>query len=153
MRQLVLLLACLVLALALPAAASDQQLAPHAPEKLLSNAVPPPADPEVLRQGGDTIADAVAATIPCSTTGSTVGYNDDYDEDCPYVGYTADVVYSLTPEFDLLVDIDLCGSSYDTKVYVYDEDFGVIACNDDFYGGEPCGAYVSKIEGAAKQTA
>ncbi len=44
------------------------------------------------------------------------------------------------------VDIDLCCSSYDTKVYVYDAGLNLIACNDDFYFGAPCGVYVSKLE-------
>ncbi len=35
----------------------------------------------------------------------------------------------------------MLGSTYDTKIYVYDEDFQLIACNDDWYPD-----YVSKIE-------
>ena len=48
------------------------------------------------------------------------------------------------PIADVAVDIDLLGSTYDTKVYVYDEDLALVACNDDFYPD-----YVSKIENVA----
>ena len=50
------------------------------------------------------------------------------------------------------VDIDLCGSSFDTKVYVYENSAtpgNPYACNDDFYTDSICGIYVSKIEGVA----
>jgi len=102
----------------------------------------PDPDPRVIRQGGDTVADAVAITMPHVGTGSTVGYTDDYDEVCPYGGSTSpDVVYTLTPAADRLVSIDLQGSDYDTKVYVYDQDLALVACNDDFYPD-----YVSRID-------
>jgi len=95
------------------------------------------------RQGGDTIADAVPLTLPViGLTGSTVGYTDDYDEVCPWPGSTSpDVVYSLELSWGLGVEIDLWGSTYDTKVYVYDEDLNLVACNDDYYSN-----YVSKID-------
>ena len=94
------------------------------------------------RQGGDTILDATPISVPGNDSGTTAGYNDDYDEVCPYSGSTApDVVYTTTPAADVLVDIDLLGSTYDTKLYVYDENLALIACNDDFYPD-----YVSKLE-------
>jgi hypothetical protein len=94
------------------------------------------------RQGGDTILDAVMVTLPVvNGTGTTVGYMDDYDEVCPYIGSTSpDVVYSFMGDGQG-VDIDLFGSAYDTKVYVYDESLALIACNDDFYSD-----WTSKIE-------
>ena len=65
----------------------------------------------------------------------------------PYSRSTApDVVYKLQVTSDVLVDIDLCGSGYDTKVYVYREDLALVACNDDSYFDGLCGVYVSKIE-------
>ena len=106
----------------------------------------PPVDPAVIRQGGDTIADAVPIPIPYTGTGTTVGYANDYDEMCPYGGWGPDVVYVITPDTDLVLDIDLCGSDYDTKLLVYDQNLDLVACNDDYYGGPPCGAFVSKIE-------
>lgn len=116
---------------------------------------PPKSDPIVPdnpvnpdRQGGDTIFDAtVIPGVPYSNAGTTLGYLDDYDEICPYSGSTsADVVYSYTPAAAENVDIDLCGSSYDTKLYVYDAGLALVACNDDFYFDDVCGVYVSKLE-------
>ena len=104
--------------------------------------------PAIPKQGGDTIGDAaVIPGLPYSNTGTTAGYNNDYDEACPYTGSTSpDVVYSFTPDSDVDVDVDLCGSSYDTKLYIYDSDLNRIACNDDAYFDDDCGVYVSKIE-------
>ena len=106
--------------------------------------------PAVPKQGGDTIFNATFIFgLPYSDTGTTDGYLDDYDEICPYDGSTSpDVVYRFTPDSDVLIDVDLCGSDYDTKTYIYDVDLNVIACNDDYYNGDPCGVYVSKIEDA-----
>jgi len=118
--------------------------------------VPPKAEPQVApnvpgtRQGGDTIADAVPIDLdsgPVSLNGTTSGYTDDYDEVCPYTGSTSpDVVYALSSSWDTVIDIDMCGSSYDTKIYVYDEALNLVACNDDFYVDDICGMYVSRIE-------
>ncbi len=103
-------------------------------------------------QAGDTILTAFAATIPGTYTGTTVGYNNNYDEICPYTGSTApDVVYRLQPAADIRVDIDLCYSSYDTKVYMYDQNLNLVACNDDFYWATPCFTYSSKLEGVSLQ--
>lgn len=102
------------------------------------------------RQGGDTIASAtVIGSLPFSDTGSTAGYANNYDEVCPYTGSTApDVVYSYYASAAAAITIDLCASSYDTKVYVYQDAQGnVIACSDD----ASCGysGYQSKVEGVA----
>lgn len=108
--------------------------------------------PAVPRQGGDTIANAtVVPGLPYSYAGTTFGYVNDYDEACPYTGSTSpDVVYCFTSEDDVSIDVDLCGSGYDTKVYIYDEELNLIDCNDDaYFAGDPCGVYVSKIENAA----
>lgn len=86
------------------------------------------------RTGGDTIADAVPIpALPFGDTGNTCGYANDYDEVCPYTGSTSpDVVYSWYSDAYAHVDIDLCASSYDTKVYVYENGpNNLIACNDD----------------------
>jgi hypothetical protein len=125
--------------LALVGSAMAFDLGNNAGEKPIVNYPPNvPGD----RQGGDTILDAVLIGIPGSDSGTTAGYNDDYDEVCPYSGSTApDVVYTATPAADVLVDIDLLGSTYDTKLYVYDENLALVACNDDFYPD-----YVSKLE-------
>jgi hypothetical protein len=105
-----------------------------------------------LLQGGENIASAVVLNgpLPVSVSGTTAGFQDDYDEACPYPGSEApDVVYAYTPSSSMLVDIDLCGSAYDTKVFVYENAAtpGIpYGCNDDYYFDLPCGMYVSKIE-------
>jgi len=105
--------------------------------------------PAVPKQGGDTIFNAtVIPGLPYTDSGITCGYINDYDETCPYTGSTsADVVYSFTPACNMMVPVDLCFSSYDTKVYVYENSQGnLIACNDDFYVGPPCYEYSSMLE-------
>jgi hypothetical protein len=90
------------------------------------------------KQGGDDCASAtVIASLPYSDVGTTAGYTNDYDEVCPYSGSTSpDVVYSYTPSSNVVVNIDLYGSLYDTKLYVYQGTCGnayLVACNDDYY--------------------
>jgi hypothetical protein len=107
--------------------------------------------PDPLRQGGDTIATATyIPALPYYDSGTTTGYVDNYDAVCPYTGATApDVVYKYVAAATGPIDIDLCGSTYDTKLYVYDAALNEIACNDDFYFGDPCGIYVSRLESVA----
>jgi hypothetical protein len=93
--------------------------------------------------GGEACGSAtVIAGLPYTDTGDTTGAVDDYNEVCPFTETGApDVVYSYTPAADVFVDIDLCSSIMDTKVYVYEDScplFGApgspIACNDDACG-------------------
>jgi hypothetical protein len=100
------------------------------------------------RQAGDTIADAVAIpALPFTGSGTTVGYTNDFDEVCPFTGSLApDVVYSFTPATGVVAEIDLCGSSYDTKLYVYDADLQLLACNDD-YVSPYCTVLRSRLDG------
>jgi hypothetical protein len=138
----------LVAALALPAAAE------LSPAKPTAHHPAPPPNPELIRQGGDTIADAVPLEIPTwGMTGTTTGYTDDYELPYPFGGGTApDVVYSIVPDEDMLLDLDLCQSSYDTKVWIWDAGMGLppVAWNDDFYVNDPdCGNWTSKIERAS----
>ena len=117
--------------------------------------------PSNTRQGGDTVDDATVVTeLPTSLEGTTSGYTDDYDEACPYTGATApDVVYSITPESDMAVNMSLCYSSYDTKLYVYENAAGTLAvttdgadaCADDAYppGVDDCTIWTSYIEGVS----
>ncbi len=142
MRKVLVL--ALVLGLVGVAAAND--LGNQAPVK--SPQSYPENIPNPERQGGDTIASAtVIPALPYNDSGTTVGYVDDYDEICPYSGATApDVVYKYVATSTQPVNIDLCGTAYDSKLYVYDGGLNLVACNDDFYFGAPCGTYVSKLE-------
>ena len=102
------------------------------------------------RQGGDVIESAMPiAELPFTDSGTTIGYSDDYDATCPTDDIGPDVCYRYVPPHDMVVSIDLCGSNYDTKVYVLDENESLVVCNDDYYGfGDVCGTYVSRIEEA-----
>lgn len=94
--------------------------------------------------GGDTCATAtVISSLPYSDTGTTFGAADDYDEICPFDAPAApDVVYSYTPASDIAIGVSLCDSSYDTKLYIYQDTCGSyqsgtqIACNDDSCGSD-----------------
>jgi hypothetical protein len=102
-------------------------------EKALLN-VPGNPNPVIVNVGGDTIGSAVAiAGVPYSDSGNTCSYAHNYDEVCPWNAPGApDVVYSISPGADVSVNIDLCTSLFDTKVYVYDGGVGnLVACNDD----------------------
>jgi hypothetical protein len=103
----------------------------------------PDPQPQV---GGEDISTAVNIPgLPYNDGGNTCGFLDNYDAVCPYTGSTApDVVYAFSPGTDISVDIDLCQSFYDTKVFVYENsDANLIACNDDFSG---CPNFTSRIE-------
>jgi hypothetical protein len=134
----------LVLVSATAAAAHDTGNAP--PPKAMT--IGAPNIPGSNRQGGDTIATALPIPgLPFNDTGTTAGYGGDYDEECPWDNSDApDVVYSYATSVPVHITIDLCGSEYDTKTYVYDSALNVVACNDDFYMDELCGRYVSKLE-------
>jgi len=109
------------------------------------------------REGGETIASAIPIpSLPFWDSGNTSDNIDDYDEDCGQgTSISPDVVYSYSPTEFQRVDIDLCGSGYDTKVYVYRQNASTLwNCNDDFYGpGDPCGAFRSKLENVAMYSA
>jgi hypothetical protein len=88
-----------------------------------------------VRVQGDTVADPfIIGALPFTATGGTCSFNDDYDYACPYTDSTApDVVYKYVCGTSIGVDISLCGSPYDTKLYVYENAVGTpIACNDDY---------------------
>ncbi|MCP4545581.1 MAG: PKD domain-containing protein [bacterium] len=84
---------------------------------------------------GETIETAIQISgLPYSHSSSTCDYADDYDEDCPWSSNAPDVVFSYNPPQDLEITIDLCGSSFDTKVFVYDDLMNEVECNDDACG-------------------
>lgn len=89
----------------------------------------------VLAAGGDTCATATTIVVlPYNDTASTAAAADDYD-DCWSSG-ARDVVYAFTPPSDMSVDISLCGSSFDTVLYVYEGSCtgDELACDDEGCG-------------------
>ena len=99
-----------------------------------------------LDQGGEDCANAtVISVVPYSDFGTTTGYADNYNTDCGGSGGTSpDVVYSYTPATDGNYHASLCGSAYDTRLFVYPNTCSgdPIACNDD---GAACGDVSSDI--------
>jgi hypothetical protein len=119
----------------------DSYKAPYAGPKHLP-------EPNVILQGGDNIGSATTiSSLPYSNSGTTVGYSNDYDEVCPYSGSTSpDVVYEYAAPYDMILNVTLCnGSSYDTKLYIYENTAGnLVDCNDD-----ECPGWVSELLGVA----
>ena len=83
----------------------------------------------------------VVTALPFSVEGTTVGFEDDYDEVCPYSNSaSADVVYMMTSS-GATYDFSLCtNTAYDSKIYILDIEGNTvttdattygIACNDD----------------------
>ncbi|MFH1894023.1 MAG: dockerin type I repeat-containing protein [Candidatus Zixiibacteriota bacterium] len=127
---------------------SGVSTAPNLPAKGPYNGPRYKPDDNLLRQGGDQIGDATPIPgLPFVMGGTTVGYVDDYDEICPYnEPGSPDVVYVYTEPLNVTVDITLCnGSTYDTKLYLYENVYtpgAPYACNDD-----ACPGYVSALWG------
>lgn len=103
--------------------------------------------------GGDTFATAAPIPVlPYSDAGNTCGYLNDYDQSCPYTGSTSpDVVYSYVPAANGGIDISLCNSGYDTKVYVY-QNATPWACNDDACGSDGFRSELTGVPVSAGQT-
>jgi hypothetical protein len=105
--------------------------------KVLKDAMPHGKPVYAGRVGGEDIANAVAIpALPFTDSGNTCNFLNDYDEVCPYEGsISSDVVYSFIPPYSMEIDLSLCNSSYDTKLYVRDATGTTLACNDDFCSG------------------
>jgi hypothetical protein len=140
----ILTLMILVIALSTATAAGLDRLREN-PASPIASSGGEPGD----RVGGDTVTDAVMiATLPFYDSGSTCGFNDDYDAACTDPSTAPDVVYAYQAVSDVVVDVDLCGSAYDTKVFVLNEAHESIACSDDTFweAGHPCGQWNARLE-------
>jgi len=120
-------------------------------EKPTSNVIPPAPNPNMILQGGDDIATAtVIPSLPYTDAGTTAGYTHNYNEVCPYTATGAlDVVYSFTPAVDTYIVVDLCNSSYDTKLYIYQDGEtpgSPVACNDDACGSDGYRSLISRVQ-------
>jgi hypothetical protein len=135
----------LCLALSVPAAA--ETTSHRLPEK---DSVPTGTPTYEGRVGGEDIENAFPIPfLPFTDTGYTCGFLNDYDETCPYAGsLSPDVVYSYEPPYEMCISIDLCQSFYDTKVYVYEDEWTPAnphACNDDADCFSPPVPYTSEL--------
>ncbi|MFK7961859.1 MAG: hypothetical protein AB8G96_15190 [Phycisphaerales bacterium] len=87
--------------------------------------------------GGDdpTTASPIAG-LPFADSGDTTALTNQFDAVCPFSGSTSpDSWYSYMAADGDILDIALCDSLYDTKVYVLDTNFAEVGCNDDACGG------------------
>lgn len=87
--------------------------------------------------GGDDPSSAtMISSLPFADTGDTSALTDQFDVVCPFSGSTSpDAWYMLTAADGDLLEITLCDSAYDTKVYLLDTNFVDVACNDDACDG------------------
>ena len=85
---------------------------------------------------GEDFAAAIAIEqLPFTMAGSTCAYRDDVTPGCTFLTGAPDIVFVYNPPGDECVDLDLCGSAFDTAVHVYDKSVAQpVACNDDFCG-------------------
>ncbi len=99
---------------------------------------------------GETMADAIViSSLPFGDAGETCDNQDDYDAACDYPSTSPDIVYAFTPAATMQLDIDLCGTAYDSKVFLMDASLNILACNEDYYPpNDPCGGYVARLRGA-----
>jgi hypothetical protein len=93
--------------------------------------------------------------LPFNVTDNSCNYQDNSDEICPFGGSTSsDVAYTYVPAADVQVNVDLCNSEYDTKVYVYENGI-LLACNDDFCSdplGNPFRSFLNCVQLLAGNT-
>jgi hypothetical protein len=84
---------------------------------------------------GERIEDAIVIpSLPYSDSGNTCGYIQDYT-DCVYNAGAPDKVYAYMPAAAGAISVSLCGSGYDTALWVYAGGEGnTVGCNDDFCG-------------------
>ncbi|MEZ5063589.1 MAG: hypothetical protein R3B81_02590 [bacterium] len=126
-------------AVAEPAVSTQRAISREATTAAKDRAIHSVPDPSAGSGSGDTIADALPIPeLPFSDAGNSCSFVDDTDEACPYAGSTSpDVVYSFTATLDRLLDVSLCASLYDTKLYVYENaPTTLVACNDDACGAD-----------------
>ena len=101
---------CAALAVLLLAAAAEAQVTGAV--RPLKHSETTGAEEHHGRIEGDTIEECwTIPSLPFMDTGSTCGYENDYDEACPYLGsISPEVVYCYSPPYYLCATISLCES-------------------------------------------
>jgi hypothetical protein len=93
-----------------------------------------PAVP-IISAGGETFATATPIpALPYNDGGNTCNAINDYTPTCAFSPGAPDLVYVFRPTTDVCINIETCGSGYDTMLHVHDGGGAEIACNDDFCG-------------------
>ncbi len=115
------------------------------------------AAPRSLGQNCTCATATEIASLPFAATGTTTSCTRSYQAACsvsvPHSG-SKDRVYRYTPAVDELVSISLCGSSFDTLLYVFagscpatpNDPGAPIACNDDgCFGSSPLASHLGDV--------
>ncbi len=135
----------LVLGLSASAAELDTQAKITKTGIVATPSAAPVAVPMVWTEGDAIPVDA----LPFLDSGSTCGQSNQFDLDCDAAGPgSPDVLYSFLAPDSGYLRIDLCGSSFDTKLIAFVNEPGDLACNDDAYLDEICGVRTSLIPAA-----
>ena len=108
------------------------------PPELSNTRVPQPKGmsdvpgPGSILSGGDTFGTAkLIPFIPYNDTGDTCPFHGNYAAPCMF-NSGPDVVYVYTPTVNQCVRASLCGSTFDTGLWVFDATTGAsVACQDD----------------------
>ncbi|MCD4726708.1 MAG: hypothetical protein K8R46_03540, partial [Pirellulales bacterium] len=105
-----------------------------------------------LRHLGETCDEAISiSSLPFEMEGSTIGYQNDHDAECPYASDSPDAVFVYEPSVNQSITATLCEavSNYDTKLHIYENDCtgAELACSEDVCAapGYP-NDYQSRIE-------
>ena len=113
---------------------------------------------EVVAQDGDNCASPLEiSALPFVDVGDTNYFANDYALTCvfgePADSHARDVVYRYTPRQDELVTISLCGSGFDTELYVFEDscpgESDPIACSDDDCFGANGRSFDSHLDSVA----
>lgn len=119
------------------------------------------ASPQLHGTGGDSCEKAVVIpALPYVDTGDTTFFANTYAPACPFGrpsdSAAEDVVYRYVPARREIVTISLCGSSFDTKLYVFQDVCPVgpdpgnpVACSDDDCFGPSGRTLQSHLDGVA----
>lgn len=85
--------------------------------------------------GEDCSDPLIIYSLPFADNATTVGRLHDLSGSCATDNGAPDMVYAFMPETDMLIDISLLGSAYDTVLYVFQDNCTTtpIACNDDYF--------------------
>jgi len=109
---------------------------------------------------GDHCDSAIPLVAPAyCLDGCTSAHSDQYNEACPFDAMGApDVVYRLDALVTDTVNMDMCSSQFDTKVYIYEGTCGTVNsgtalyCNDDACGVNGWRSRLENVIFAAGQT-
>ena len=85
---------------------------------------------------GESCLYPLPLTVPSVVTGTTVGFANDYNYGPTSNNSAPDVVYEYTPAANQQVTFSLCGSAFDTYLYIYPTTCGgtPLYFNDDYSG-------------------